>query len=316
MVADANTNQDIATSAIEQNKENSVDYKALIVPQNEFMTAKGDPEGLLQHTFVGWLRRAANNVPTDSAIIKFVNPAGDTIWTKVGRVMQDYYSRTSDAGWINDGDTVKVIASDTTGQTARTFRIVTPTGNRIVTLFPAGHTFLINKVFNTVDSANVKCYSKGPVVWSDTLTQRFDIGLPSDNVYFNREKFSRKPALNDSIIFEITEGSYYARTACQYKRALWDADSAPSCSLKLVGIGEDLENKVEKPMLLIIKPNPAKNYILFNQEVDGYLYDKKKKKIMSIDSDKLDLKKINVPSGVYFIKDDKKKHNGKVTIIK
>ncbi|MCL6500408.1 MAG: T9SS type A sorting domain-containing protein, partial [Candidatus Pacearchaeota archaeon] len=201
------------------------------------------------------------------------------------------------------------------GQTARTFRIVTPTGNRIVTLFPGGHNFMVNKIFDTVDSANVKCYSKG-AVWSDTLIQRFDIGLPSDNIYFNREKFSRKPALNDSIIFEITEGSYYGRTACQYKRALWDADSAPSCSLRLVGVNENLESKLDEPRSLIIRPNPAKNYIVFNQEVKGFLYDATGKKIMSLDSDKLDLKKINIPSGVYFIKDDKKKLGGKVTVIR
>lgn len=269
-----------------------------------------------QHTFSGFVRDAANGVSSDSALVKLVNPVNDTITTKVSRLSPEYWNRTSNHGWINDYDTLKVIIIDTTEQEARTFYIVKPTGNPISTLFCGGHAFLVPRVWGTVDSVTAKCYSKGPIVWSDTLQGRFRRGIPHDDIYFNREKFSRKPALNDSIIFEITEGSYSARTACQYKRALWDADSAPSCSLHLIGVNEDLENKLDEPRSLIIKPNPAKNYIMFNQEVKGFLYDASGKKIMSLDSDKLDLKKINIPSGIYFIKDDKKKLGGKVTVIR
>ncbi|MCL6500817.1 MAG: hypothetical protein K6T16_02160, partial [Candidatus Pacearchaeota archaeon] len=92
MAADANTNQGILNKI--KRILLIISFCSMIAPKNEFVTVKENPKDLLQHTFVGWLRRAANNVPTDSATVKFVNPVGDTIVTKVGRIMQDYYSKT------------------------------------------------------------------------------------------------------------------------------------------------------------------------------------------------------------------------------
>ncbi|MCX8193987.1 MAG: T9SS type A sorting domain-containing protein [Candidatus Pacearchaeota archaeon] len=328
MVIDANINQDILTNEtkgeVEQSKENSIDYKTLVLPQNCLEESQEERLELLQHTFVGLVRRAANNIPTDSAIVKFVNPAGDTIWTKVGRLMTNYYEKTSNLGWINNGDTVKVIVRDTTGQTARTFRIVTPTGNYIHTLFPAGHAFLVKEVANGApgDSVNSRCYSKGPIVWSDTLQGRFRRGYWSDDIYFNREKFQRKPALYDSIVFEIFEGSYFARTACQYKRALWDADSEPNCSLKLIGIDENLESKVEK---LIIKPTiirEGQNISMDYNKIDELtIYDATGREVVSYNREMLkhivpDFSGLNI--GVYFWRvrlNKEKEVGGKIVVV-
>ncbi|UZE94075.1 MAG: T9SS type A sorting domain-containing protein [Candidatus Pacearchaeota archaeon] len=248
------------------------------------------------HTFSGFVYPAANNVPTDSGPVAIVNPSNDTIWTKIGQDMDNFYTRTSDPGWIYDGDTVKVSVADTTGQTASTFRIVKPTANYLTTLFPGGHAFVVNKVWDSVDSVDAKCWVKGK---PDTLNGRFRIGIPDDDIYFNRGKFLDPPALNDSIIFEISEGSLYARTGCKYERALWDADSAPSCSLNIVGIGENLENKVQEPFSLI-KTNPVTNGILnLNQKGNFVLYNAAGSLVKKANGDKINVK--TLPSGAYFL---------------
>ncbi|MEM4215192.1 MAG: hypothetical protein QW484_02410 [Candidatus Pacearchaeota archaeon] len=65
-----------------------------------------------------------------------------------------------------------------------------------------------------------------------------------------------------------------------------------------VGIVEEkLENKVKEG--LIIKPNPAKNYVISSQE--AVLYDALGRKIKKIDKGK---NSINLNSGVYFVKKD------------
>ncbi len=252
------------------------------------------------HYYSGFAYTAANGIPTDSALVQLVNPSNDTIWTKVGRLMNNYWNKDSPNGWINNGDTCKIIVTDTTGQQASTFIITAYPSNYVHTLFPGGHGFLIKKVIGNVDSVNARIYSKG-AVWSDTLEGRFRIGMPHDDIFFNREKFQRKPALGDSFIIEVSEGSLYARTGGIYERALWDADSAPSCSLQIVGVEENLEKKVHEKGL-IIKPNPANNYIVFGSEFNGFLYDVAGKKISSIDAEKdyrLDIK--NLPAGIYYI---------------
>jgi len=268
------------------------------------------------HAFSGFVYPAADSVPTDSALVWIFNPSNDSILTKVGRVMDNYYEKTSPYNWIDNGDTVKVSVTDTTGQTASTFRIVKPTANCLTTLFPGGHAFVVNKVWgDDIDSVDARCYSKGPA-WSDTLNGRFRIDISYDDIYFNRKEFLYPPALNDSIIFEISEGSLYARTGCKYERALWDADSAPSCSLNIVGIGENLENKVQEPFSLI-KTNPVTNYITFGKKFNGFLYDVAGKRISSINVDKgyrLNLE--NMPAGIYFLKDEKSKQRMKVIIVR
>jgi len=178
-----------------------------------------------QITFSGFGYPAANGVPTDSGLVKLINPSNDTITKKIGRFMENFYMKTSDAGWINIDDTCKIIISDTTGQTANTFWITKSVGNYVHTLFPDGHAFLVKDVANSVDSVDAKCYSIGPSVWSDTLEGRFRIGIPHDDIYFNREEFLNPPALNDSFVIEVSEGSLYARTAGKYERALWDAET-------------------------------------------------------------------------------------------
>ena len=170
-------------------------------------------------------------------------------------------------------------------------------GNYVHTLFPGGHGFLVKEIFDSVDSVNAKCYSKG-TIWSDTLEGRFRIGMPHDDIFFNREKFQRKPALGDSFIIEVSEGSLYARTGGIYKREFWDADTAPSCTLHIVGIKENLEKKTQD---LIIKPNPATNYIVFGRQFNGFLYDVTGKKVSSIDANKGQRINLDVPAGIYYL---------------
>jgi len=250
-----------------------------------------------QHAFKGWVYDAANGVSSDSALVQIVNPLNDTITTKVSRSGPKYwYKNTPYPGWIDNDSTVKVFVTDTTGQTASTFRIVKPTANYLTTLFPGGHAFVVNKVWDSVDSVDAKCWVKGK---PDTLNGRFRIGIPYDDVYFNRGEFLYPPALNDSIIFEISEGSLYARTGCKYERALWDADSAPSCSLNIVGIGENLENKVQEPFSLI-KTNPVTNGILnLNQKGNFVLYNATGSLAKKANGDKINVK--TLPSGAYFL---------------
>ena len=254
-----------------------------------------------QTTFSGFVHDAANGISSDSALVTLVNPANNPITTKVGRVLDDYWNRTANAGWINVGDTCKIYVQDTTGQTASTFKIVIgPSGNYAPTLFCGGHAYLIPSVWDTVDSINVKCYSKGPTVWSDTLQGRFRRGIPHDDVYFNREKFQIKPALNDSVVFEITEGSYAARTALKYQRALWDADTAASCSLKLVGIGEDLEQRTNESVpQLIVSPTLARDYVNVNKNGKIYLYNSIGNLAKKAYGSKIDVK--GLPTGAYFM---------------
>lgn len=250
-----------------------------------------------QTTLSGFGYPAANGVPTDSALVQLINPSNDTITTKIGRIIPNYWNKTSQPGWIDDGDTCKVIVTDTTGQTAETFKVIEFT-NYAHTLFPGGHAFLINKVINGVDSVDAKCYSIGPAVWSDTLEGRFRIGIPHDDIYFNREGFQNPPALNDSVVFEVSEGSLYARTGCKYERALWDADSAPNCSLQIVGIEENLEKKIHNP--LIIKPNPVTNGIIqLNQKGEFTLYNIIGNQVKKANGNKIDVK--GLPSGAYFL---------------
>ncbi len=273
-----------------------------------------------QHTFSGFVYDAANGVSSDSALVQLVSPLNnDTITTKVSRTSPKYWNKTSQPGWINDdGDTAKTIVTDTTGQQARTFIITEGGGDYVHALFPGGHAFLVKKVWGSVDSVDAKCYSIGPTVWSDTLEGRFRI-LPviiHDEIYFDREKFQNPPALNDSFVIEVSEGSLYAETKGQYKREFWDVDKAPNCSLQIVGVEENLEKKIHKP--LIIKPNPATNYITFGKQFKGFLYDASGKKVLSINSDRLDLRKADISSGIYFVVPDKYKlqEPKKVTIIR
>ncbi len=266
------------------------------------------------HGFSGWVYDAANGVSSDSALVKLINPFNDTLTTKVSELGPKYWTETPSAGWINTGDTCKIIVVDTTGQQARTFAITNSPSNFINTLFPGGHSFLIKSIYDSgIDSVDAKCYSKG-TVWSDTLEGRFMIGIPHDDIYFNRAEFKRPPALNDSFIIEIFEGNLYARTGGIYKKEFWDADTAPRCTLHIVGTKENLEKKANEAGNLIIKPNPATNYIIFGRKIEGDFYDASGKKISDIDGDRFDLREY--PQGVYFIKSKKIKQRIKVIIIK
>lgn len=261
-----------------------------------------------QTGFSGFVRDAANGISSDSALVTLVNPANNPITTRVGRLLDDYWTRTTSAGWINVGDTCKIYVQDTTGQQASTIKIVTGATNYVSTLFCGGHAFLIPSVWDTVDSINVKCYSKGPTVWSDTLQGRFRRDIPHDDVYFNREKFVRKPALNDSVVFEISQGSYFARTALKYQRALWDADTAASCSLKIVGIGEDLEQKVEKlHPKLIVSPTLVRDHVDINKSGKIYLYNATGNLVKKVHGNKIDVKGLPVGTYFVFVKEDDKK---------
>ncbi len=121
----------------------------------------------------------------------------------------------------------------------------------------------------------------------------------------------------DSITTEFTKGSTIIPVTFEVDTALGQAQLvADTIKFQSTGIKENLENKLHES--LIIKPNPATNYLTFGKNIEGFLYDASGKKVLSINSDRLDLRKADISSGIYFVVPDKYKIQKpkKVTIIR
>jgi len=118
------------------------------------------------------------------------------------------------------------------------------------------------------------------------------IGFEIDTTYINAMQVkSQGNTGNDTIYFPL-EKEYYP------------------------GIKENLEKRVKKTNSLVIKPNPTRNYVIFKDHVEGFLYDISGKKIMDVNGNRLDLDKSKISSGTYFVVDKNKNQQGRVTVVK
>lgn len=264
-----------------------------------------------QPTFHGKVWRDIYNNPADSANVILTHPNGiDTVMAKVGGVGPAYWTRAPPDWWnLQLEDVVGIKVIDANGEdSTKTWRDVTSLTSDLVTdLFVDpdepngdGQSLLIKKVWDTVDSVNAKCWVKDK---QDTLDGRFRINTNFYNISFNAKNFplASRPQIGDSVFFKMTEGTYEAISKGTYQEFFIDADTFPSCSLKIVGVKENLEKKVYE-LELIIKPNPVTNYIVFGKKFDGFLYDISGKRISSIDVDKgYRLNLGGIPSGIYYL---------------
>ncbi|MCL6500998.1 MAG: hypothetical protein K6T16_03140 [Candidatus Pacearchaeota archaeon] len=267
--------------------------------------------------FDGKVWRDVYGNPADSADVIITNKNGiDTVITRVGRAgILGYWGRAAPVEWnLQLGDTVKIKTIDIDGDSAKTWREVTSTtgNNRVIDLYPENDeindALLIRKVWDTgIDSVDAKCWVKGKL---DTLYGRFRINTDFYNISFNRANFPivSRPQIGDSVFFRMTGGSYVANSKGIYMEKLDDGDTFPSCSLKLIGIKENLENKINPLFKLAPTITNGPLNILGMKLESGSIYNAAGEEIKKIyNVDKLDLREMNVPSGIYFVVDDKKR---------
>jgi len=102
----------------------------------------------------------------------------------------------------------------------------------------------------------------------------------------------------DSIETDITKGSIVYPIIFKVDTSLGQAQLVAD-TIKLQSTGtKEKNNKLEN---LIIKPNPATNYIVFGKQFNGSLYDVSGKRISSIDAEKGQRINLDVPTGIYYL---------------
>jgi len=252
--------------------------------------------------FDGKVWRGSYGTPADSANIILYNPHGpDTAMAKVGRFSSGYWSRAPSSSWgLLVGDTVRMKIVDINGDSANTLRNITFNGNnRVVDMYPAGHSLLVRYVWDSVDSANAKCFVKGK---QDTLRGRFDINSGFWDISFNAANFPlrSRPVYGDSIKIEAWEGSVRGSTQGIFKNEFIDADTLPSFNL-VSGVYEELDKHDRFVGDLRITPNPFTSFAtLPAHEAERFsLYDVSGRRVGTYRGDRVGE---GLAPGVYFLR--------------
>lgn len=251
--------------------------------------------------FDGKAWRGTYGTGADSAVVTLYNPRSppDTAMATVSRFGPGSWSRAPP--WVLQvGDTVKIKIRDTNGDSARTYRIITnPTqNNRVVDMYPAGHSICVYRATDSVDSVNAKCWVDGKL---DTLYGRFMRNTSFYNISFNAVNFPSRsrPNLNDLVKVEAWEGSIRGSTQGRFINEFIDADTLSSFNLTS-GVYEEIDKHDKFVGDLRISPNPASKYFMFNKSINGTIYNSAGQKVGNVYGNKFNAE--GLASDIYFIK--------------
>ena len=254
-----------------------------------------------------------------NAIITLTHPNGiDTVKaiaaTYIPRKKGWAWARAPPVGWnLQPGDTVRIYATDSLGMNEQnTWRDVTGPSNLVIPLFankPKNYIIAIRNVTDSDTLAEGKCRIKHNGNYSDGIVDTFNL-VPSDYDFaFNLANSDSvwqwtnggdwNQILGDSVFVEgrAINNNKTGSSKGVIQRYWTDGDVLPDITLQVVVEENRLENKVRETGSLIIRPNPAKNYIISTKE--AILYDALGRPIKKIDKGKNNL---DLNSGVYFIK--------------
>jgi len=263
-------------------------------------------------TFYGKVWRGSYGNPATGAYVILKHPTlNDTVMVRVG----------SDGSWarappwnLNLNEIVSTKGIDTNGDSVKTTSRVTSISGSILVydLFPAGHSILVEKATDSVDSTNAKCYVKGK---QDTLIGRFDIDSGFWDISFNANNFPARsrPVNGDTIKVEAWEGSLQGSTSGIYGQYQFiDVDTLRSFNLYS---GTPQETHLEGRVInnLRISPNPVTSnaYLQFNQNVDGALYNIAAQKVREIHGNRASLN--GLAPGTYFFRPNEKENKPQST---
>jgi hypothetical protein len=254
--------------------------------------------------FDGQVWRGSYGTGADSTVVTMYNPHNtDSATTRVGRGgASGYWIKGTTWNNIVLGDSVRIKVVDTNGDSARTYKIVTSISgnNRTFDLFPAGHSILVKRVTDSVDSTNAKCYVKGK---QDTLSGRFDINNFCWDISFNAANFPirSRPVNGDTVVIEAREDGYYGSTYGIYGRKQFgDVDSLNDFNMAS-GVYEEIDKHDRFVGDLRITPNPFTSFAtLPGHEGERFsLYDISGRRVGTYRGDRVG---VGLAPGVYFLR--------------